>query len=441
MRTYPRLHVPVLLALGSAAAAHQQPNDRIAWPIFPSEPGNNPEAPPAPSPIIINTNNVRPPGSSTTRPPHFVATPGHAPVAPGSRPPGPIYTNTTAPPDPVVVTFTLAPAPTAITLYNNANSSSSGNRSCTGCILAAQHPLTTWFDPFEGVNRWTSTVVTETVVTEYITYMNNDTIDTVVTEEHTVNQTKTITAENSDLITHTTPTFTVQVTNGVYLQFDAGPTYVIYNHIVGGPDEYVDRYFPEYDWTQKECLPTRTSLTGWQPARTALHDWNYFVETLTTPLPNITTTRDAVQLPTQVVQYLNHDPDIRSQFHGLNLSDCSLRPPSLSKSLELSDGVNAPQAPAPTIPPPMAAPPMSPTVSTYLSTTYETTSVHNTVRGCLRCVPDGEASVKAAQPTPTPGGQHDAHNFKPQPEDPSKPDATNQPDKPNGNGANPTILP
>lgn len=296
--------------------------------------------------------------------------------------------------------------------------------------------------------------MTETVVTEYITYWNNNTIDTVVTEEHTRNQTKTVTAADNELITHTTPTFSVQITDGVYLQFDAGPTYVIYNNIVGGPDEYVDRYFPEYDWTQKECVPTRTSLTGWQPATTALQDWNYFVETHTTPLPNVTKIVDAVRLPTQALQYLDHEPEIRSQFLGLNLSACSPRPPSLSKSFELSHGVNAPNAPAPTIPPPEAAPPyMSPSTSTYLSTTYDTTSVHKTVRGCLRCVSDGQASVKVAQPTPTPGGDHDAHNFEPQPDEPdqpskpdtpnepSKPDAPNQPDQQNGNGANPANTP
>ncbi|USP81183.1 hypothetical protein yc1106_08457 [Curvularia clavata] len=457
MRTYPRLHVPVLLALGSAAAADQQPRaqelinpDGIAWPIPPSEPGNGPEAPQAPSPILINTNSVRPVGSASTLPPHFVASPAHAPVAPGPRPPGPIYTNTTAPPGPTVVTFTPPPQPTEITFYDLTNSSSSGNRSCTGCILAAQHPLTTWFDSSAFDNQWTSTVVTETVVTEFITYWNNNTIDTVVTEEHTVNQTKTVTAADDELITHTTPTFSVLVTDGVYLQFDAGPTYVIYNNIVGGPDEYIDRYFPEYDWTQQECAPTRTSLTGWQPAQTALQDWNYFVETHTTPLPNITKTPDAFPLPTQAVQYLGHEPAIYSQFFGLNLSECSLRPPSFSKSFELSHGINAPNAPAPTIPPQAAPPYMSPSTSTYLSTTYDTTSVHKTVRGCLRCLSDGEASVKVVQPTPAPGGDHDAHNFEPQPDEPAKPNAPGQPNEPGqpgqpgtpiGNGANPVNTP
>lgn len=440
MRTYPRLHVPVLLALGSAAAASQQPRDRIPWLNPPSEPGNSPEAPQAPSPIIINTNNDPPAGSSskTTLPPHFVASPAHAPIAPGSRPPGPLYTNTTAAPGPTVVPFEPPSLHTKIAYYNKANSSSPSNRSCTGCILAAQHPLTTWFDSGSRFEPWTSTVVTETVVTEYITYMNNNTIDTVVTEKQTRNQTKTVTGADNQIITHTTPTFTVQVTPGVFLQLDAGPTYVIYNNIYGGPDQYINFYIPEYNWTQSDCVPTRTSLTGWQPAQTALHDWNYFVETHTTPLPNVTKTSQAVRLPSQVVQYLGLEPAIHSQFLGLNLSACSLQPPALSKSLELTHGINNPAAP--TVPPPMAAPPppmQSPATSTYLSTTYETTSVHNTVRGCLRCVPDGDASVKVAQPTPiTPGGDHDAHNFQP-----DKPDTPGQPDKPIGIISNPDNTP
>jgi hypothetical protein len=283
--------------------------------------------------------------------------------------------------------------------------------------------------------------VTETIVTEYITYLDKTTIETVVTEKHTVNQTKTVTGDDSQPITLSTPTFTVEVTSGVTLSFNAGPTYVIYNHLYGGADDYGYRHFFKHNQTQKFCMPKVRELKSWQPANTALQDWNYFVATHTESLPNNTETSQ-FRLPTQAIEYLEQQPAIRSQFHGLDLASCSTTTPSNSGSLQLtlapppaappSSGfqMNPPLAPVPT---PTSKPPMmSPTTGTYLSTTYESTSVHNTVRGCLRCIPDSPATIKIGLPSPTPADTPDADNI------PSRP---SEPNNPTGDTANPLNVP
>lgn len=404
----------------------------------PHEEWHAPEAPQPASPLLAPDNGQEA-GLPMTLAPHFDASPGHAPIAPGPRPSGPVYTNTTptsspTPVEPTVITYTPPLPPTYLSQLNTGNQTacSTCNSSCTGCLLAAKRPITTWFDSTGLLVRWTSTVVTETIVTEYITYMNNGTIDTVVTQEHTVNQTKTVTGSNDEIITHTTPTFTVEVTDGVRLQFDAGPTYVIYNHIFGGPDQYFSLRFSQKNQTFAQCVPKETSLKDWKPPRTALQDWTHLVVTHTEPLPTTTKGQYNFPLPTQVLHYLEQEPAIQSQFRGLDLASCSFERPSLSDSLQLSlapPGV-PPSTPLSTsmgLPPPLAAPPpsqpilASPTTSTFLSTTYESTSVHNTVRGCLRCLPDSPVSLKADLPSPTPAGRPDIHNFVPPPNELNQP--------------------
>ncbi|EUC43225.1 hypothetical protein COCMIDRAFT_101400 [Bipolaris oryzae ATCC 44560] len=451
MRTFARLYVPALFAIGVESRAKHVIRlialDLLSWNPFspvdaPQEEWHAPEAPQPPSPPLDPPDDAQEPAFALppTLPPHFVASPGHAPIAPGPQRSGPIYTNTTptSAPTPVVptlVTFTPPLPPTHFPQATPANqtSSSTSNSSCTGCFLAAKRPITTWFDSSGLAERWTSTVVTETIVTEYITYVNNGTIDTVVTQEHTVNQTKTVTGSNNEIITHTTPTFTVEVTDGVRLQFDAGPTYVIYNHIFGGPDQYINLQLGDSNETFAECVPKETSLKNWEPPRTALQDWTHLVVTHTEPLQTTTKNQYDFPLPTQVLQYLEQEPAIQSQFWGLDLASCSFRKPSISDSLQLS--LPHPGSPVPTQPgvglppPPVAASPTptsqpifaSPTTSTFLSTTYESTSVHNTVRGCLRCLPDSPVSIKADLPSPTPASNPDIHNFVPPSNELNKP--------------------
>ncbi|EMD69159.1 hypothetical protein COCSADRAFT_105351 [Bipolaris sorokiniana ND90Pr] len=447
MRTFARLYVPALFAIGAESRAKHVISDLFSWnPLPPVDaPHEEWHAPKAPQPASppLDLDNAQETALPMTLPPHFVASPGHAPIAPGPQPSGPIYTNTTptsspTPVVPTVITYTPPLLPTHFPQVTPANqtSCSTCNSSCTGCLLAAKRPITTWFDSAGLFERWTSTVVTETIVTEYITYLNNGTIDTVVTQEHTVNQTKTVTGSNDEIITHTTPTFTVEVTDGVRLQFDAGPTYVIYNHIFGGPDQYFNLHFAQKNQTLTQCVPKETSLKGWEPPRTALQNWAHFIVTHTEPLQTGTTSQYNFPLPTQVLQYLGQDPAIQSQFRGLDLASCSFHRPSLSDSLQLSlalpgapPGTPLSTLPGVGLPPPAAAPPTptsqpvfaSPTTSTFLSTTYESTSVHNTVRGCLRCLPDSPVSLKADLPSPTPAGNPDIHNLILPPNEPNKP--------------------
>ncbi|EMD96112.1 hypothetical protein COCC4DRAFT_184298 [Bipolaris maydis ATCC 48331] len=426
MRTFARLYVPALFAIGVESKAKHVIRDLFSWnaplpPVeAPHEEWHAPEAPQPASPPLA-PGNAQGAALPVTLAPHFVASPGYAPIPPGPKPSGPIYTNTTptSSPTPVahtVITYTPPLPQPHIPQVTPANQTtcSTGNSSCTGCLLAAKLPITTWFNPAGLFERWTSTVVTETIVTEYITYLNNGTIDTVVTQEHTVNQTKTVTGSNDEIITHTTPTFTVEVTDGVRLQFDAGPTYVIYNHIFGGPDQSFRLGFAQSNETLTTCVPKQASLKDWEPPRTALQDWAYFVVTHTEPLQTSTTSQSDFPLPTQVLQYLEQEPAVQSQFPGLDLASCSFTTPSISNSLQLSLGLPV----APPFPPPAAQPPptsqpvlASPTTSTFLSTTYESTSVYITVRGCLRCLSDSPVSLKADLPSPTPAGKPDIHDF------------------------------
>ncbi|KAG9185307.1 hypothetical protein G6011_07851 [Alternaria panax] len=349
----------------------------------------------------------------------------------------PIYTNrstTVSPPvTPTVVTYTASgSAPPFSNITSVLANSSIPNGVCTGCIIAGYGPVTTSYTSGEFYNPWTSTVVTETIVTEYSTYMYNNTVETVVTEQRTANQTKTLTGTDGQLITRATPTFTVQPTPGVIFHLNAGPTYVIYNRLSGALDDYHEIYWPDEDVTQGYCSPTVTPLTSWQPASTATKSWSYFIETLTGKLPESTPSDQPVPLPSKLIEYLKQDPDIQRQFRGSDIATCSFSRPPESFLRPKPTGTNAPTAPAPS-PFPIF---LSPSTGTYLATSFESTSVHVTVRGCLRCqdtvtkdVADPTMSNKMADPTPANDPNPDQHNNAPSP---------SQPDKPADNTAKPT---
>jgi hypothetical protein len=247
--------------------------------------------------------------------------------------------------------------------------------------------VTTFYNPDDPLNRWTSTVVTETILTQFVTYMDNTTIETVLTETQTVNQTKTITGWDDEIITHQTPYFTIEPTPGFFITVDAGPTYVVFNNISGGLDYYTKNNPPAM-----QCVPSVASLENWQPAATANDDWSYFVVTHTEELQS-TPTEEPYTLPSKLIEYLKQDPDVQMQFNGLDIASCSYREPTHAKSVVTSTAAGAPLRTRP----PEAPPYYSVTTGTFIATTYESTSVHVTVRGCLRC----ENTQPLLQPIPT----------------------------------------
>jgi hypothetical protein len=129
---------------------------------------------------------------------------------------------------------------------------------CTGCEIEIHDPVTTFFA--EG-NQWTSFVITETVLSEFTTYMkNNATIDTIVTSVRTVNQTRTIINNEDQTITRSTPAFTITPKPGTYLTLDAGPTYVIYKDFFGALDSSVGRASSGLQATVTVCSAQPTQL-------------------------------------------------------------------------------------------------------------------------------------------------------------------------------------
>ncbi|OAL49795.1 hypothetical protein IQ07DRAFT_680206 [Pyrenochaeta sp. DS3sAY3a] len=338
--------------------------------------------------------------------------------------------------------FTYAPYPESSGSVNVTSSSPVLNGSCTGCVLQAYRPVTTFFEEDDEYNPWTSTVVTETIVTHIITYFVGTIMDGITTSEETVNQTKTVIGEWNETITATTPQFVIQPTPGVYLTVDAGPTYVIYNDIVGGLDRYIDRTYSLLKQTLRTCAPTLSALKHWEP--TATEDWSYFVETFTEAAPERTTYLPA-PLPSQLVEFLKQDPDIVSQFGGSDIATCTQRRPDRVEGTPKPPPAY-PSAPAETRPEeetatetvPATAPFESVTTGTFISTKIETTSTHVTRQGCLRCEntkpndnpgpgpTDGPISNKINDNTPAPTYKPDDPN---KPNDPNRPDE-NKPDKP-----------
>lgn len=298
--------------------------------------------------------------------------------------------------------------------YNNSTRTASAQTStitvpprghCTGCAIAALNPVTTsYLSNLFG--NWTSLVVTETVVTEFITYVHNSTVDTVVTEVKTVNQTKTV----ADWITDTAAEFNVYLpTPGLDLTLDVGPTYVIYTRLYGGPDVEVtstarnnatdSNLLP----TQVTCKPHVSRLQGFIPTGTA--DWNFFIQTFangSTLQPN--TYNSPVPVPTKLKSFLAQDPDVQVHFQGADIATCS----EAGSEFLVGDPSRTLFAPPPPPPSAPAATPEKPTATathpaatsftfappvfssipgtnTFLSTTFLSTSKYITKQGCLRC--------------------------------------------------------
>jgi hypothetical protein len=254
--------------------------------------------------------------------------------------------------------------------------------------------------------NWTSLVVTETVVTEFITYINNSTVDAVVTEVKTVNQTKTV----AGWITDTKAEFNVYLpTPGLDLTLDVGPTYVIYTSLYGGPDVEVTSTAQNNATdgnllpTQGTCKPHVSRLQGFIPTGTA--DWNFFIQTFangSTPKPNIY--NSPVAVPTKLKSFLAQDQDLQVYFQGADIATCSEAGSEFlvgDPSRTLFEPPPAPpSAPAATPEKPTAtatrpattsftfAPPAFssiPGTNTFLSTTFVSTSKYITKLGCLRC--------------------------------------------------------
>ncbi|KAF2829869.1 hypothetical protein CC86DRAFT_367787 [Ophiobolus disseminans] len=353
---------------------------------------------------------------------------------PTSSPPLTTVTLTTSTPSPSSTSLTSPNHGSSTRLPSSSRSSSSNATTstlCTGCIIQARNPITTFFDKEDIYNRWTSLVVTATVVTSVITYN-----DTVVTQSRTVNQTKTLVLTDEDTtITHQTPTFHITPANGVVLTLNAGPTYVIWKDIYGGLDRLASG-------PAASCGATPTQLKNWQPTRE--EDWNYFIQTYSRNSTAPKNTNTAIPVPSEALQYLKNNLAIHSVFQGSDIATCTFHQtttvwktqpaltivPHPSPALpEPAFTTQRPGAPPPQ-PPRRSSPAAFPTsvaaypsaiTSTFLSTTYATTVTHVTRAGCLRC------QDTVSPPSPTPDDR--IHN-EPEPT-PSNPDNnTNNPSKP-----------
>ncbi|KAH6618751.1 hypothetical protein C7974DRAFT_400807 [Boeremia exigua] len=297
--------------------------------------------------------------------------------------------------------------------YQNATRTSSGRTStitpifrgqCTGCALAALNPVTTSYES-NIFGNWTSLVVTETILTEFVTYVDNSTVDTVVTEIKTVNQTKTA----NGYITDTAAEFNIYLPSpGLDLTLDVGPTYVIYTSLYGGPDVQApttarnNATDSKLEPTHSTCRPHVKSLSAWLPTRT--QDWDFFIQTFangSTPEP--TTVNSAVTLPTKLQDFLAQDPDLQLHFQGADIATCTLAlipeeligdpsrtflppapsAPALSEPVPTSAQATSTQAAATSFSPPAFSSVVG--TNTFLQTTFESTSKHITKLGCLRC--------------------------------------------------------
>jgi hypothetical protein len=304
-------------------------------------------------------------------------------------------------------------------------------------VIQAWNPITTFYNPSDPGNLWTSTVVTETVLTRYVTYMGNTTIETILTETQTVNQTKTVIGTANETITHQTPTFEIEATPGVFITVDAGPTYVVYNNISGGLKYHTRSSGPNRDYTLDLCRPSITALENWQPAETATEDWGYFISTHTgTEELYSSPTNNPYPLPSKLIEFLKQDPDVQTQFQGVDIATCT--PDITYGSLTHAKSSAAARPSRTPAEPPQAPPFFSRTIGTFISTTYESTSVHVTVRGCLRC----DNTEPLLEPTPTKVSNKNVESIASFTHISDQPIQSNtrpnQPDKPAENMAKPT---
>ncbi|KAF1358987.1 hypothetical protein EJ07DRAFT_166429 [Lizonia empirigonia] len=275
--------------------------------------------------------------------------------------------------------------------------------SCTGCALPALNPRATAYNS-NLFGNWTSLVVTETILTEFVTYLDGSTIDTVVTELKTVNQTKTV-----DDITDTAAEFNIYLpTPGLELTLQVGPTYVLYTGFIGGLDAQIaamalnNATQNQLKPTQNICRPHISSLRNWAPTRT--EDWNYFIQTFNGSAPEQTAGDRPLPVPSKLVNFLAQDPEFQDQFQGADIKTCTLAgttgvligDPSRTFQPDITGTETKTTAAASS-----SAPFFSgiPGTNTYLSTTYLSTSKHITKQGCLRCDTDPGELPKTSKPT------------------------------------------
>ncbi|KAF2850949.1 hypothetical protein T440DRAFT_507652 [Plenodomus tracheiphilus IPT5] len=413
-------------------------------PVVPSDenphgPSDAPEDPPSPPRVPISPPEQ---DSPSTHSPWIPSPPKPAkPAKPQPHiphPPG--FTNDASPnlpPRPPKAPSGPAARPKVAQPARYWNTSTADRGQCTGCVLEAYDPITTYYEPNDTYNPWTSVVVTETILTQFITYFYNGSIDTVTTELATVNQTKTVVMGDEDeTITHTTPTFVIRPTPGVTLTVDAGPTYVVYNTFIGGLDESNDETYSHQRFSN--CGHPLTSVEGWRPTETK--DWNYFIATYTDKAPSPSPDRP-LALPPKLIDYFKNDPDIVEQFRGSDIATCTLRP-TPSPSLGPGDP-NRSRLPSPTksFEPPLPANPGLPSVTTgtFLSTTFASTSTHVTRQGCLRC--DNTKPFVPPKPTPNPDGRKTDNNDNSPPGPTPQPNPNNPNDSPNNPNDNPNNNP
>ncbi|KAF2263392.1 hypothetical protein CC78DRAFT_274123 [Lojkania enalia] len=214
------------------------------------------------------------------------------------------------------------------------NGSTSPVSLCTGCVLEALNPTSTFFVEKEQDTVWTSVVVTETVLYETITYMDNNTaIDTIITTSRTLNQTQTVIGTANETITHTTPYFTWVPAYDTTVTLIAGPTYVAYFDLYGGLD--FDLPSPTTtDDMQIQPFPTTVSnptcgndVTFLNVNPTNTEDIQRFmILTYTSGAPALPSDVP-LSIPPEMIGFLKQDPSIIEAFSGSDIATCTLRPP------------------------------------------------------------------------------------------------------------------
>ncbi|KAH8717042.1 hypothetical protein GQ44DRAFT_390988 [Phaeosphaeriaceae sp. PMI808] len=380
----------------------------------------------APSPVFVTLSNSKPPPSLVTSGALSAPSTGN-PLFVTARPSLPRVTTSQNISTPSLTlrptrsfnsdnqTRLITPSPSSSILKDDGGKNATGP--CTGCVIQALDPRTTFFSTGDSNNRWTGIVVTtETRVTDFITYMDGSIIVTVVTETRTLKKTTAVTDGSDNVITHTTPVFTIIPTQGVTLTVNAGPTYVIYDNLFGGLDNYASTYFSALDVNYKTCEANPTPLKNWAPSRT--EDWTYFIETRTQPVPEKPGTNLPVPLPPQLLQYFKGQPAIRAQFNGSDIATCTQIPshggndaPSTKTTRpipffsKISSAANLPP-PAPT----MSAPFRTAPPQTYIDGTFTTSSAYFTRATCLRCDVSTPDVTKGNVIIPT-DGPEDGHRL------------------------------
>ena len=327
--------------------------------------------------------------------------------------------------------------------------------SCTGCALAALNPVTTSYQS-NLFGNWTSLVVTETILTEFITYQNNGTIDGVLTETKTVNQTKTV----NEWITDTAANFNIYLpTPGLELTLEVGPTYVLYTNIFGGPDAQVqvnrtaltarnNATLTQLMPIKSTCQPRVSPLKNFIPTRTV--DWDFFIQTFANGSTPSSTAgfSSPVPVPTKLVNFLAQDLDVQHQFQGADINTCTLAgisevligdpnrtffpPTTTTAAAQSSSKPKVTATSAASFSPPAFS--SIPGTNTYLSTTYASTSKHITKQGCLRCDTNaGDRPEKTPKPDPNTNDINDdpAPTKTPDPKNDDTPKSNDQPNNNN----------